>query len=75
MEKLALSPQEFSAATGISLTATYQALREGRIPSRRLGRRVLISVDELRLWLAGNCDLSDTTTIAHNDVHLVEAKR
>jgi len=46
-EKIALSPAEVSAALGISLNSRYAYIREGRIKSCRLGKRILISRIEL----------------------------
>jgi len=52
MEKLALSPREFAAATGLSLTGIYAGLRTGSIPARRFGRRLLIPRDAIIRWMS-----------------------
>ncbi len=46
-EKIALSPAEVSQALGISLNSVYTYIRQGRIKSCRLGKRILISRTEL----------------------------
>jgi excisionase family DNA binding protein len=43
--RIALSPEEAAAAIGISLASLYIQLRKGQIPSRRMGRRILIPAD------------------------------
>ena len=42
MEKKTLSVREVAELLGISRGAAYQAVRMGRIPSVRIGRRLLI---------------------------------
>jgi excisionase family DNA binding protein len=37
----------------VALSTIYKALREGRIPHRRLGNRILISRRQLLEWLEG----------------------
>lgn len=46
-EKIAFSPIEASQVLGISLNSVYTYIREGRIKSCRLGKRILISRTEL----------------------------
>ena len=46
-----LTVEETAALLGLSRTATYQAVKRGDLPSRRLGRRILIPVPALRDWL------------------------
>ncbi len=51
--KLAYSPKQASEATGLGRTAIFQALREGRLERRKVGRRTVIPADSLRAFLAG----------------------
>ena len=51
-EKLALSPIEVSQLCGLSLNSVYSFIREGRIPSTKMGRRILIPRKELEAVLA-----------------------
>jgi excisionase family DNA binding protein len=43
--RIALSPEEAAEAIGISVASMYIQLRKGQIPSKRMGRRILIPVD------------------------------
>lgn len=52
MEKLALRPAEAAAALGVSRRTVQDWLSRGVLPCKRLGRVVLIPVDELRAWLS-----------------------
>ena len=42
IEKLAYSPMEVAELLGLGRSSTYQALAEGRIPSIRVGKKILI---------------------------------
>jgi len=48
---LAISVTEAAAALGISRSAAYQAAREGKLPTRKVGRRILVPVSALQRWL------------------------
>ncbi len=39
---------------GLGRTAAYDAARRGELPSRRLGRRLLVPVPALLEWLGAN---------------------
>ena len=47
IERIAVSVNEARRAIGLSRTSMYQAIRTGRIPSIRIGRRILIPVSSL----------------------------
>ena len=49
--RLTISVEEVASLLGLGRTAAYEAARRGDIPSRRLGRRVLIPVPALLAWL------------------------
>jgi len=49
--RLTLSVEEVASLLGLGRTATYEAARRGEIPSRRLGRRVIVPVPALLEWL------------------------
>lgn len=51
-EKLAYSGREAAAALGVSLPTFYELASRDDFPSLRVGRRILVPVDELRAWLA-----------------------
>jgi len=54
---LAMSPEEFSQSTGLSLTYVYQLFRGDKLPGGlhpvKAGRRYLISRRAVENWLAG----------------------
>ncbi len=52
-ERLALSRDEAARALGVSPDLIDDAIRAG-LPHRRLNKRVLIPVRELRAWVAGD---------------------
>ncbi len=45
---------EAATCLGVSRYAAYQAVREGSIPSIRIGRRILVPVQALEALLAAN---------------------
>ena len=50
-QRITLTVEEAAALLGLGRTATYEAARRGQIPSRRLGKRVVIPVPALLEWL------------------------
>lgn len=60
MEKVVLSMEEFAAVMGIGRNKAFELTREPGFPTVRLGRRIVIPVDALKLWLdkqAGNANI------------------
>ena len=49
--RITLSIEEVASLLGLGRTAAYEAARRGQIPSRRLGRRVVVPVPALLEWL------------------------
>ena len=49
--RVTLSVEEVASLLGLGRTAAYEAARRGEIPSRRLGRRVIVPVPALLEWL------------------------
>jgi excisionase family DNA binding protein len=49
-----LTIEETASLLGLGRTAMYEAARRGQIPSRRLGRRVLVPVPALIEWLSSD---------------------
>lgn len=49
--RLTLTVEEVAGLLGLGRTAAYEAARRGEIPSRRLGRRVVVPVPALLDWL------------------------
>jgi excisionase family DNA binding protein len=46
-----ISAREAAATLGIGRDATYRLIREGRLPSIVVGRRILIPVSALASWV------------------------
>jgi excisionase family DNA binding protein len=57
-----LTPLEVGSVLRISRKKLYDELRAGRIPCRRLGRKILISRTELERWLNTQAAASDPTS-------------
>ncbi|MEQ8716666.1 MAG: helix-turn-helix domain-containing protein [Acidimicrobiales bacterium] len=52
--RLTLTVEEVASLLSLGRSATYEAIRRGEIPSRRLGRRVLVPVPALLEWLGAS---------------------
>lgn len=50
--RVTLTIEEAAGLLGLGRTAAYEAARRGEIPSRRLGRRVVVPVPALLSWLS-----------------------
>ena len=50
--RLGLSVEEFADAVGIGRTSAYLAVQRGEIPTRRIGRRVIVPLAALDAWLS-----------------------
>lgn len=61
-ERPALSVAETAEMLGISRWLVQQAVRDGSLPSVRVGRRILIPRGRLDAWLAGSiAGMSETS--------------
>ncbi len=49
--RVTLTVEEVAGLLGLGRSAAYEAARRGEIPTRRLGRRVLVPVPALLSWL------------------------
>lgn len=49
--RITLTVEEVASLLGLGRTAAYEAARRGEIPTRRLGRRVLVPVPAFQAWL------------------------
>lgn len=54
--------REFATLAGIGLHSAYQAAREGRIPSLRFGRRIVIPKAALDAMLDGHRSVTASNT-------------
>ena len=61
-ERPALSVAETAELLGISRWLVQQAVRDGSLPSVRVGRRILIPRLRLQAWLDGSGSAADTPT-------------
>jgi excisionase family DNA binding protein len=53
-QRITLTVEETASLLGLGRTAAYEAARRGQIPSRRLGRRVVVPVPALLEWLGAD---------------------
>jgi excisionase family DNA binding protein len=49
--RLTISVEEVAAILGLGRSAAYEAARRGQLPTRRLGRRIVVPVPLLLEWL------------------------
>jgi excisionase family DNA binding protein len=49
--RLTISVEEVAEVLGISRSSAYEAVRTGQLPSRRLGRRIVVPIPLLLDWL------------------------
>ncbi|MCA9107091.1 MAG: helix-turn-helix domain-containing protein [Planctomycetales bacterium] len=49
--KATISVEQAATVLGLGRTAAYEAARRGELPTRRLGRRVIVPVPALLQWL------------------------
>jgi excisionase family DNA binding protein len=50
-DRLTVTVEQAGARLGVSRTLAYELMRRGQIPSRRLGRRVVVPVRALELMV------------------------
>ncbi len=52
--KATITVEQTAQVLGLGRTAAYEAARRGELPTRRLGRRLLVPVPALLEWLGAN---------------------
>lgn len=52
-ERTTITVEEMARLLNLGRTATYEAARRGELPTRRVGRRLVVPVPALLRWLAG----------------------
>jgi excisionase family DNA binding protein len=52
--KATITIEQTAQVLGLGRTAAYDAARRGELPTRRLGRRLLVPVPDLLEWLGAN---------------------
>lgn len=50
--RLAYSPREAAKLCGIGLTTLYAERKAGRLRTRKLGRKTIVTADAIQDWLA-----------------------
>ena len=61
LDRTTLTVAETASLLGIGRSAAYEAVRRGQIPSRRLGRRIVVPVPALLDWLGSrSSELNDS---------------
>jgi excisionase family DNA binding protein len=53
-DRLTVTIEEAASLLSLGRTAAYEAARRGEIPTRRLGRRVVVPVPALLAWLGAS---------------------
>jgi hypothetical protein len=51
-DRMAMGVVETAKSAGIGVTKIYEEIAAGRLGAKKSGKRTLIGVDNLRLWLA-----------------------
>ncbi len=49
--RIAITVEEAAKAAGVGRTTIFMELRNGRLKGRKVGRRTVISVEDLNAWL------------------------
>jgi hypothetical protein len=52
-DRLALSPEQTSALTGIGISRIREAIRGGSLSAHRNGASIVVLPDDIRAWLKG----------------------
>jgi excisionase family DNA binding protein len=52
MERIAYSVDEAAQSAGIGLTKLREEIREGRLVARKVGKRTVVTVNDLAAWAA-----------------------
>jgi hypothetical protein len=53
LRRLGMSPGEAAKVAGIGCTLLKREIRNKRLIARKVGRRTVITIDDLAAWLAG----------------------
>lgn len=49
---VARSPDQVAKVVGVGRTKIFEAIKEGKLRARKLGRRTIVTDEDLRAWLA-----------------------
>jgi len=53
-EKLVLDVKELQKELGVSRSLAYELVRRNDFPTLKIGKRILVPVEELKKWIAQN---------------------
>jgi excisionase family DNA binding protein len=56
MDKLLVRPAEAAEILGVGRSTLYALVKAGVLPAVRLGRSTRLPVEQLRAWVAAQCD-------------------
>lgn len=56
IEPLAIPIHEAARLGGVSRSTIYQEIAKGKLKFRKIGRRTIIAMDDLREWLASKAE-------------------
>lgn len=54
MEKLTISVEEVGEILGVGRNSAYTLVHQPGFPAIRLGKRIVVPIESLRIWLAEN---------------------
>jgi len=49
--QIAITVEEAAKAAGVGRTTIFMELRSGRLKGRKIGRRTVVSIEDLNAWL------------------------
>ena len=73
--RFAYSINEVCAATNLGRDAVYRAISAGRLVARKLGKRTVVTDDDLRQFLAGLPRAGGHEQVAARSTEAIEAAR
>ncbi len=56
LEKLAMSVEEVAKSIGVSTTTIYKLVKEGKIPHKKIGGRIVFHRNSIESWLQDEVD-------------------
>ncbi|MDQ3462989.1 MAG: helix-turn-helix domain-containing protein [Actinomycetota bacterium] len=62
--RVTITVEEAAALLGIGRSAAYEAARRGQLPTRRVGRRLLVPLPALLEWLGAHRASAEVATTA-----------
>lgn len=63
LERIGLSPDEAAKVAGIGRTLLKREIRDKKLIARKVGRRTVITVDDLSAWLKSLPQVGETLAV------------